>query len=174
LPFHRARAAVAGADGVDEDEVGLVEQRVFVFDEAEGGPGQVAHLIGHGHALRAEQAHVQPDGGGAGAAVEAEGDGPGGEVAHPLARVGDVKEGRARLLAFGLTLFFGLFLEHHRAGGGGVADLLAADGDRVLGGGDLLFDLGRRGGLVVVLLVGFVGHGLPPGIVSRIVPEGGG
>src|SRR5579859_1456043 len=60
--------AVAGAHGVDEDEVGLVEQALGIVDEFIGRGRSEGAVDGPG-AARAESAQVQPHGGGAGAAI---------------------------------------------------------------------------------------------------------
>ncbi len=68
-------AAEAGADGVDEDEVGEREPRGLVLDELRRQLGQrpVGRKV---DALRADGAHVQERGRGARPAVEDERDGP--------------------------------------------------------------------------------------------------
>ena len=120
-------AAVAGADGVDEDEVGFVEEAGFVVDELVGGREGEAVVLEF-DAFGAEEAEVEPDGGGAGAAVEGEGEGALGGFGGIgfFFGVGDVED-------LGGGFAFGVF-EGEGAGGGGVVDFLAVDGDGVLGG----------------------------------------
>ena len=79
--------AVTGAHGVDEDEVGFVEKAFTVVDEFVRG-GRSELRVESPNAARAECAHVQPHGGGAGAAVIEERDGARGEIFDVAARVG--------------------------------------------------------------------------------------
>ena len=72
-------AAEAGADGVDEDEVGEVEPGAGIVGEG-GGVGGTVAFVAECDVLGADGAEVEIDGGGAGAAVEGEGDGAGGAV----------------------------------------------------------------------------------------------
>jgi len=150
-------ARVARADGVDEDQVGLVEDRELVVDQLEGRLGQVPIEFEH-HAARTQRAEVQPDRRGAGSAVEREGDRPLGFVLHIVFGVGDKEDLRLGLLTVGFLLAVGrLFLDDHRPCGDGVLDLPSADGDAVLGldevvsGGGLVFllDFGLNGSLFV-------------------------
>jgi hypothetical protein len=130
------RPGEAGAHGVDEHEVRLVEQAVVVVDDVEG------RVVGGFRAVRlhsdwAERSHVQPQGRGAGTAVVEEG--------HRTARaalggVGDIEQAAGRL-----TL---VIADGERAGGRGVGDGAAADGRGVPGGVAQFLD--RRGGDVVV------------------------
>lgn len=120
-------SAVAGADGVDEDEVGFVEEAGFVVDELVGGRESEAVVLEF-DAFGAEKAEVEPDGGGAGAAVEGKGErafGSEGGVSFFFG-VGDVED-------LGGGFAFGVF-ESDGACGGGVVDFLAVDGDAVFGG----------------------------------------
>ena len=134
--FAGGGAAEAGGDGVDEDEVGEVSRRgIFVIDEAEGGLGRVA-FGAHIDAAGAEGAEVEPDGRGTGAAVEHEGNGALGFLRGAGAGVGGEEDAGAG--------FAFLLLEDHGAGDGGVGELLAVNGDAVLGGGDFVH--GRGGG----------------------------
>ena len=118
------RVAVAGAHGVDEDEVGFVEEAFAVVDEFVGSGRSEGAVDGPG-AARAEGAHVQPHGGGAGAAVVEERDGARGEIFHVAARVGDGVE-QAGCIAL-------VVLEERGAGGGFVRNRLAADFYGVIG-----------------------------------------
>ena len=68
-------SAEAGADGIDEDEVGEVEPCAGVVDEIGGVGGAVAFVAGV-EVLGADGAEVQIDRGCAGTAVEGEGDRP--------------------------------------------------------------------------------------------------
>src|SRR5262249_7304863 len=67
--------AVPGADRVDENQVGQVEQRPLVA-QGSGGGGEWLPVAGDRPWGGAEGAHVQPDGRRAGPAVEAECDRP--------------------------------------------------------------------------------------------------
>jgi hypothetical protein len=150
-------ATVAGADGVDEDEVGLVEQGGFVVDLIVGRREGEAVVLEF-DAFGAEQAHVHPDRGRAGAAVEGEGEGALGRFGGIglFFDVGDVED-------LGRDFAFGVF-ERKGACGGGVVDLLAVEGDAVLGGsrsGRLDFVFSRFVlGLLSGLFVGCVRSGL--------------
>src|SRR6202011_1089663 len=64
--------AESGADGVDEDHIGFVEQRALIVLKLVGRRRRVFG-VGGDDAARSEGAHVQPNGGGAGAAVIDEG-----------------------------------------------------------------------------------------------------
>ena len=151
------RAAVAGRDRVDEDEVRGVEPGCVIVHHPVGRRKRLA-FFRHDDALGADRAHVQPDGGGAGAAVEGKSHGPlrgidllgvGVEFG-----VGDEEDVRLGLLVLRV-------LHQHVAGGGAVFDDLAPDGQLVLGDGQhgLLLLLGRcgGGGLLVRVLVLFLG-----------------
>ena len=119
----RRRSAVAGADGVDEHEVRLVEERVRIVLEAVGR--RRSRSVGvELHLLRTERAEVQPDGGRSGAAVEREGDRTRRRVRAVL-RVGDVVHpafDRVRLLV----------ANREHAGRRRVGDRLSANVDRVV------------------------------------------
>ena len=71
--FGHHGAAEAGADGIDEDEVGEVEPRAGIVDEI-GGVGGAVALVAGIKMLGADGAEVQIDRGRAGTAVEGEGD----------------------------------------------------------------------------------------------------
>ncbi len=73
-------AGVSGGDWIDEDEVGLVEEGVFVVDEFVGWWSGVSEVVDWVDALWAEGSEVEPDGAGAWSAVEGEGDWAGGWV----------------------------------------------------------------------------------------------
>ena len=78
--------AEAGADRINENHVGFVEQRIgVVFDFV--WRGRSSGVVGIDDAARSEGAHVQPDGCGAGAAVVEESDGALGEILGVAARV---------------------------------------------------------------------------------------
>src|SRR6266404_3946129 len=66
--------AEAGANGIDEDHVGFIEQRGLIVLQLVGWRRGV-FSVGGDDAARSEGAHVQPNGSGAGAAVVDEGDG---------------------------------------------------------------------------------------------------
>ena len=164
LAFGHAR--VAGADRVDEDQVAVGEQAVFVVDQRVGRWRRVAHRVA-GDALRAEDAQVQPDAARPRAAVEAEGDGPfacGSRIVG-LQRVGGEEERGARLVGLRRALFravvravfgataFGLsgpirrveVAQHQRAAGGAVLQCSAAHLELVVGDDEPLLRRGRRG-----------------------------
>ena len=105
-------AAVAGADRVHEHQVGEFQPGEFVVHELDG-IGQRFSVVGRLHALRAERAEVQPHRGGAGAAVEGEGDRPRGFLRIVL-HVSGEENLRARLSGGVLRL--------QVAGGSGVAE----------------------------------------------------
>ena len=118
-------AAVAGADRVDEHEVGHVEDRQRIVAQDVRRRAVIGVCIArHLHALRAEQAHVQPDRGRAGSAIEHERDGAG--PADVFADVGDGEQARAGLALvipdMGLARFHavGDLLSAERAGMGGL------------------------------------------------------
>ena len=153
------RAREARADGVDEDEIGDVEERVAVVDDA--ARWRVRHpVVVHVHAARSECTEMQPHRRRSRAAVEAEHDRASRRVVGVVARVCDVEERR--------LLFSFLFTQEHSACRGDVCDLLAADRDRMCRLGDLLLEVrwwwGLRGGgallvlAVVVFRRGVVGH----------------
>ena len=126
--------AEAGADGIDEDHVGFVEQGIgVVFDFVRRGWS--GGVVGIDDAARAEGAHMQPDGCGAGAAVVEESDGALGEILGVAASVGG-----------GINQRGGLAFFVFQQGGGGdgfVGDGLAVDFDGVIAGPGFFF--GRIG-----------------------------
>ena len=129
--------AETGADGIDENEVGAIEQTVGIVFESVGRGRSDVRIHGD-HALRTEGAHVQPDGRGTGAAVVEKGERTLAEILDVAARVrGVVDEG------FVLVLFI---LEENCAGRGLVRDGLTADFDGVLGDGGFFLGRWRRGG----------------------------
>src|ERR1051326_836926 len=111
-------AAVAGAHGIDEDQIGLVEPGVFIVDQLIRRRRHHAVRL-HAYALGSDGAEVQPHGSRAGAAVEREGK---RTVLGGLAvqRVGDVED--VRLDLAGVDVF-----ERHHAGRRRVVESLAAD-----------------------------------------------
>ena len=136
--FVRHRSAEPGGHRVNEHQVAQVQNGILVVHKAEGRLGQRAVIV-HLDAARPERAEVQPDGGGAGAAVETEHDGPGGRVGPAQPRVSHVKNGRARS-AVG-------FEQRQHAGFSRVIDALAGDGDGVGGEHRFVGGIGdRRGG----------------------------
>ena len=133
-------AGKAGQRRVDEDEIGLVEQAVLIGDDLKRSGTGGLRAVGH-HAHRADRAHVQPDGCGAGAAVVEEGDGTGFRVGAVFG-VGDVEDA-----AVGLVV---VITDEQRAGGRRVVDELTVQVQIVLGGGETF----RRNGLVGLVGIG--------------------
>src|SRR4029077_10498173 len=82
--------ADAGAHRIDHHQVALVEQAEFVVDRAVRARRGRRRIRDH-DAPRTEYAHVQPQRGGAGAAVEGEGDGTSAGL-HVTARVSHVAD----------------------------------------------------------------------------------
>jgi hypothetical protein len=152
-------AAEAGADRVYEDQVGLVEERIVVVDQAIGGRRGVAVVVGE-DALWPQQPQMQPHRRGAGAAVEGEGDGAGGRVGVVFG-IGNEKDGCFGLFALGFLFFFVFFFEDKCAGGGAVGDFTAVQYQAVASGDDFFF----RGGILFFFFrLGF-SHRFPPGNV---------
>src|SRR5258707_9751040 len=121
--------AEAGADWIDEDHVGLVEQGtgiVLKFIRR----GRSGFGVGGEDAAGSEGSHVQPNGSGAGAAIVNEGDGPGWIFAIG-AEVGSGIDEGLRLFLF--------VLEHYGLRDGFVGDGLAADFVRMDVGGGFYF-----------------------------------
>ncbi len=58
LPFHRPR--IAGADRIDEDQVGFLQQGVFIIHQPVRRLGQTAVEL-HRHPARPQQPQVQPN-----------------------------------------------------------------------------------------------------------------
>ena len=143
---------VAGGHGIDHDDVTAIEQRVGIVFQTIGSCRHEAVRLHH-HALRSERAHVQPHRGGAGAAIEREGQ-------RTLAGVLSVKRvGDEKHFGFGLAV---AALEGKPAGRRRVAERLAVQRDLVmrdngrnfadivmffLVGGFVCVGLGRLGGL---------------------------
>ena len=116
--------AVAGADGVDEHHVGEGEPGVCVGFAV--GAGAVGHCGGvEGEDFGAGRAHLHVGAARTRAAVEEEGDGAVGRGG--VEGVRRVEDGGG-WVALGVAQF-------QRAGGGGVGERRAAQGDFVLGGG---------------------------------------
>ena len=82
-------AAETGAGGVHEHQVGRIEQARIVVHQLVGRGGRVA-IIQCDDAARAEGAHMQPHAGGAGAAVEEEGDRP-AVLRAAFGEIGDIE-----------------------------------------------------------------------------------
>ncbi len=118
------RAAVTGAHGVDEDEVGFIQQAEFVFHKRVRRWHSEA-IVAKLHALGSEQAHVHPDGGRAGTTIEGKRQRAGGGIGDALLGVGDEEDVRR---GFALGIF-----ECQRACRGGVVYLLATESEAVLG-----------------------------------------
>jgi len=130
--FGAGGAGVAGADGVDEDEVGEGEEGVGVIGDLVGR-GRVGAVVAQGDVAGAEDTEVEPDGGRAGAAVEGDHERAAGRGGRIVEGVGDEED-----VGFG---FAGFVEEREAAGGGGVLQGPAAEGEGVL-----LLDRGRFGG----------------------------
>ena len=135
-------ARVAGKRRVDEDQVALVEQRILVGNQLEGRSGGGIGAVGL-NAHRRKRSHVQPQRGRAGAAVVEEANGARLGLGA-IQGVGHVEDA-----AVGLILFIA---DEQGAGGRGVLECLAAEGDLVMGGDGLLGGNGRRGVLVVLVV----------------------
>jgi hypothetical protein len=122
-------AAEAGIDGVDEHEIGRVDERVLVVHQLVWRR-RLEAFRRHLHTLRGERPHVQPDGGGARTAVIEERDGTAPRLLAVF-RVGDEEHPR-RYLAV---------VEPNRqcAGRRRVFDLAAVQPDGVRGLRDLFF-----------------------------------
>jgi hypothetical protein len=84
-----------------------------------GGLGRSAFVFHH-HPARAEHAHVQPNGRGAGAAVKREGQRAFGFVVDAVEGVGGEEHGRLGLVALGFFLAVAFFFQDDGAGGDGV------------------------------------------------------
>jgi hypothetical protein len=151
---------VARADGIDEHQVAVGQQRVLIVDERIGRWRRIAHFVG-GHALGPENPEVQPHAARAGAAVETEGHRPLFRLLDPLQRVSGEKERGARLVALALPILVVVLLlviaQDHRAAGGGVFQRLPADDEAVLRDDDAFLGLFgcKRSGIVILGL----GHG---------------
>ncbi len=113
----------------------VLSSRELALSSSLYGAGGVNGVVGIDDAARTEGAHVQPDGGGAGAAVVDEGDGALAEILHVAAGVGGGINQRGGFA-------FVVFQERGR-GGGFVGDGLTVDVDGVVGGPG--FFLGRIG-----------------------------
>jgi len=137
-------AGVSGGDGVDEDEVGDIEDGVGVLDGAGRWGEGLGAVGGGGDEAGAEGAEVEPDGGGAGAAVEGEDDGAVLGLVDAGADLTDVEHVGPRV-ALGV-------LELELGGGDGVVDDLAGDGDGAFLDDDLFLVV--LGGLFLLLLFG--------------------
>ena len=79
--------AVARAHGVDEDEIGFVEEALGVVHELVRSRRRKDAVHGV-RAARPKGAHVQPHGGGTGATVVEKGDRAKAQIFHVAARVG--------------------------------------------------------------------------------------
>ena len=156
------RMGKAGADRIDEDEVGDVQQRFGIVHHWIGRRAVILR-IGQHHPLGTEGAHVQPERSRAGAAIIEEGDGA--LLVTAILDIGSGIDGRERLAVLVLEIGF--------AGRRGVADRLAAEHalmlcDRHIGCGDGVF------GGVVLLLAVVLGHGGGCGQGQRQCGEAGG
>jgi hypothetical protein len=138
-------------DSIDEDEVGNVEDRRLVVHQPPRRR-QLPALVGLLHDSRPEGAELHPYGRRSRTAVEAEGHRPVGGILHAVAGVGDVEDGR---LGSAVLVFHQVV-----AGGRRVVDLLAVEGDGVLGLRRLL--LGHDGRFLLLLLLRLAGLGRRP------------
>ena len=163
LAFHGT--AVPSADRVDKDQVGLFEQRVFVFRQFEGRRWQVAVIL-QDYAARAEQSQVQPHRRRARTTVEGKGDGAFRLFIHVVLGIGDKEDLCPRLPGFELLLAVGnLLLHHDRSGEDGVLELFSANGDRVFGLDQLIYRPGLLFFFIVFLFILdfiFFGHESSP------------
>ena len=144
------RAAEAGADRVDLDEVGEAQQARRVVLEPVGRRARVLRVARDVDAPGADETEVQEDRGGARPAVEEERDRPVLLPLHTLRDVGDREEARRGLAV--------AVLEVDVLRRGGVGDVHPAGGEAVVG--DELAGCGwRRRGLIpaLVALGGVVG-----------------
>ena len=116
------RPAVAGADGINEDQVCLIEQRELIVHQPVRW-WQGRSVLRQAHTPRAQHAKVHPDRRRTGTAVERKRHPPIGKR-HVFARVGDVKDRSGGLVVF--------VAQQDGAGAGLVLDLLATDGRGVL------------------------------------------
>src|SRR5439155_7464620 len=139
------RPAEAGADRVDENQIGFVEQGVIVVHCLVGRRERTAVLFKQ-RAARAEQSQMQPDGRGAGTAVERKGDRALREVPRAVFGVGDMENGRGG--------FVFIIAEQNRACVCGVIDFLPVNRDAVFGFDDLF--LGFAG--LRFVFIGFGGR----------------
>ncbi len=133
--------AIAGRHGVDEAEVGDVEERELVVDEPAGRAGDGVAVFGQHDLARAEGAHMQPDRRRARAAVVNEGDGALDLVLDVVAEIGGEVDVGAGAAVIGL--------EEERPGHGRIGERLAIDRDDVGRHRDIFFRelgifLGRR------------------------------
>lgn len=133
------RMAESGADGIDQHQIGLVEDAVNVVDHLVGCRRRRAG-VGGDDAARPERSHVQPERRRAGTAVVGESDRPPAGlagIASGALDVGDIADRRRRLVL--------LVAHQQRARGGGVGDRSAADREAVLGGDRRLGSRRRAG-----------------------------
>ena len=135
--LHVGGAAIAGADGVDHDDVGGIERGVRIVVQPVRRLRHPAFGLHHDRA-RTEGAHVQPDGSRAGTAVV-------GERQRPLGGVGAVERvGDEEHLGFD---FSRRVFDRHASGSRGVAQRPAVDGD-------LMMRLNRRDLFHIPVIVG--------------------
>ena len=147
--FAVARAAVSGADRIDEDEVGHVEPGARIVGERGRRPLQLALGIDLDDA-RADAAEMEIGRGSAGAAVEYEGERALGILR--VARIGDIEHVRRRFAACagqGKRAGFRRVVERHASDLDGV---VGDGGGRQLRGFRLRFGLSADGGLLSGLL----------------------
>ncbi len=112
-----------GPDRIDHDQVGHVDDRIFVVHPLRRGRVGVAGVVDD-YALGPQDAHVQPQRRGTGAAVERKHDRPFAGRIIALAVISRVAEARDRLV---------VFFHDQPADGGAVVDPIAVDRHLVFG-----------------------------------------
>ena len=116
-------AAVSGAHGVDEDQVGPIEPGILVIFQLvrRRRHATVGQQLG---TARPHAAHVHPHGRRTRTAIEAEGERTPGGIGDTVQRVGHIED-----MGFG---FAGGVLERHLGDGRGVVEGLAVNGHGVV------------------------------------------
>ena len=133
-------ATETGADRINKNQIGHIQPGLIVVNQMVRR--RTGEAIGpEFDSFWSDGAEMKPDGRGAGAAVENEGNRPRRGIGGGLLHVGDEKEIRLG--------FAGVVLECDRASGGLVVDLLAANGDGMIGHGELVLPRRARGGRLV-------------------------
>ncbi len=162
-------ARVPGRHGVDEDEVGVPQQRLVIVGDAVGRREQRAHISAQ-HPARAEQTQVKPDAGRPRSAVEGERHRPRGRavavaVAVAVAEgIGGHEDLGPGLGAVELVLGVAFLAQHDPPGSRGVRELLAVDGDHMVSGDEVVRRVGGlarcsgRSRVRRLLFIRFVAH----------------
>ena len=167
------RAAEPGGDRIDEHQIAVRQQGIFIVHQAERRRRQRAVLV-HLHPARAERAEVQPDGRRAGTAVETKRDRP------PVLRSSAATEDGRRFVGLahagishvkdgGAGTAVGLEQRQH-SGLGHIGDVLAGNGHAVGGQNRLVRGIGNlpgfqfRGGRLVGAGGGRIGFGRIGGV----------